>query len=156
MRARTTLPTLPAFRLPLLIALALAAWLAVPALAWPGRPRCRTRPRPRPYFLAIAKDSQTFLVMGRRARSVIKQLPCATGQADGDKLKEGDLRTPEGVYFVRRKLAGGLDYELYGDLAFTLDFPNPVDRARASPARASGSTARGRPIGRARPRAAWP
>ncbi|MEG6549377.1 L,D-transpeptidase family protein [Desulfocurvibacter africanus] len=80
-------------------------------------------------FLAIDKASQTFFLMERRSplRKAV-ELPCATGQVAGDKYREGDLRTPEGVYFIQRKLTTGLDYQLYGDIAYTLNFPNPVDR----------------------------
>ena len=80
-------------------------------------------------FLAIDKASQTFFLMERHSplRKAV-ELPCATGQVAGDKYREGDLRTPEGVYFIQRKLTSGLDYQLYGDIAYTLNFPNPVDR----------------------------
>jgi murein L,D-transpeptidase YafK len=149
MRDRSTPPTaFASIRFAALAALTIFACLAGPGrvLAWeaelPDTPETPT------YFLAIDKERQAFLVMGRESPlKVLKELPCATGQADGDKLKEGDLRTPEGVYFVRRKLAGGLDYELYGDLAFTLDFPNPVDRARGKSGTGIWIHGRGRPIG---------
>jgi murein L,D-transpeptidase YafK len=54
--------------------------------------------------------------------------PCTTGQQAGDKYVTGDLRTPEGVYFVGYKIAGGLDFKEYGGIAYTLNYPNPVDR----------------------------
>lgn len=82
-------------------------------------------------FLAVDKASQTFYVLERRSPlRKIHELPCATGQVAGDKYREGDLRTPEGVYFIERTLRGGLDYQLYGDIAYTLNFPNPVDRIK--------------------------
>ncbi len=82
-------------------------------------------------FLAVDKASQTFYVLERRSPlRKIHELPCATGQVSGDKFREGDLRTPEGVYFIERKLSGGLNYQLYGDIAYTLNFPNPVDRIK--------------------------
>lgn len=56
--------------------------------------------------------------------------PCVTGQLDGDKQQTNDLRTPEGVYFVEYKIAGGLDFREYGGIAYTLNYPNPVDRLR--------------------------
>ena len=42
----------------------------------------------------------------------------------------GDLKTPEGVYFIVTKLSSGLDFAEYGGLAYTLNYPNPVDRLR--------------------------
>lgn len=56
--------------------------------------------------------------------------PCVTGQLEGDKQQINDLRTPEGVYFVEYKIAGGLDFREYGGIAYTLNYPNPVDRLR--------------------------
>jgi len=79
-------------------------------------------------FLAVDKSTQTFFVFEQKSPlKIAGQYACATGQALGDKLKQGDLRTPEGVYFIQNRMASGLDYSLYGDLAFTLNFPNPVD-----------------------------
>jgi murein L,D-transpeptidase YafK len=48
------------------------------------------------------------------------------GQAAGDKIREGDMRTPIGVYhIVMRKT--NLE-EKYGPLAFVTDYPNRFDR----------------------------
>lgn len=81
--------------------------------------------------VAVDKKSQAFFLLSRQSPvRVAEFLPCATGQLLGDKLKEGDLRTPEGVYFIVRRKASGLNYELYGDLAFPLNFPNPADVVR--------------------------
>ncbi len=79
-------------------------------------------------FVAIDKNSQTFFLFEHKSPlRVVEKLPCTTGLLTGDKAKEGDLRTPEGVYFITSRLDGGLDWEQYGDLAFPLNFPNPVD-----------------------------
>lgn len=56
--------------------------------------------------------------------------PCVTGQLQGDKYQTNDLKTPEGVYFVDYKIASGLDFKEYGGIAYTLNYPNPVDRLR--------------------------
>lgn len=56
--------------------------------------------------------------------------PCVTGQLQGDKQQINDLRTPEGIYFVEYKIANGLDFKEYGGIAYTLNYPNPVDRLR--------------------------
>lgn len=56
--------------------------------------------------------------------------PCVTGQLAGDKQQVNDRRTPEGVYFVEYKIANGLDFREYGGIAYTLNYPNPVDRLR--------------------------
>jgi murein L,D-transpeptidase YafK len=79
-------------------------------------------------FVAIDKNAQTFFLFERKSPlRQVEKLPCTTGLLLGDKAREGDLRTPEGVYFITSRLDGGLDWEQYGDLAYPLNFPNPVD-----------------------------
>ncbi len=81
-----------------------------------------------PRFLAVDKSSQTFWMFEQKSPlRVATQLPCTTGKEPGTKWKEGDLKTPEGVYFIKDRLTGGLDFNLYGDVAFTLNYPNPID-----------------------------
>ncbi|MUM77937.1 L,D-transpeptidase family protein [Pseudodesulfovibrio sp. F-1] len=84
-----------------------------------------------PRLLAVDKSSQTLVMLERFSplRELLR-FPCTTGQADGDKLVEGDLRTPEGVYFIGQRINWKLDWDLYGDLAYALNYPNPVDRIK--------------------------
>ncbi len=51
-----------------------------------------------------------------------------TGKSNGDKLKEGDLRTPVGIYRLTKKL-DKLD-PFYGPMAFVTSYPNFYDRIR--------------------------
>ncbi|MDQ7834764.1 MAG: L,D-transpeptidase family protein [Humidesulfovibrio sp.] len=82
-------------------------------------------------MIAIDKDSQTFFMFTKKSPlEVSRKLPCTTGSAPGDKMREGDMRTPEGVYFVEEKVPGKLDFGLYGDHAFSLNYPNPIDRLK--------------------------
>jgi len=82
-------------------------------------------------FIAVDKDAQTFFIYDHKSPlRVVGSFPCATGQRPGDKLHEGDLKTPEGVYFIQGRLHRKLDWTLYGDLAYPLNFPNPVDRIK--------------------------
>jgi murein L,D-transpeptidase YafK len=84
-----------------------------------------------PRFVAVDKNAQSFTLLSRQSPlAVVAAIPCTTGQMLGDKSKEGDLRTPEGVYFITTRKSAGLNYSLYGDLAFPLDFPNPADVLR--------------------------
>ena len=48
--------------------------------------------------------------------------------ADGDKFKEGDLKTPLGVYTIRRRFTPSDQF--YGPLAFVLSYPNTYDKVR--------------------------
>ena len=82
-------------------------------------------------FLGIDKDSQELYLFSQQSPlTVSDRFACTTGESPGDKFEEGDLKTPEGVYFIKSRLDSGLDYELYGNRAYTLNFPNPIDRMK--------------------------
>jgi murein L,D-transpeptidase YafK len=98
-------------------------------------------------FVAVDKKSQSFSLLVRQSPLRVAQaIPCATGQELGDKFKEGDLKTPEGVYFITQRKNAGLNYELYGDLAFVLNFPNPMDVLRRKSGHGIWIHGRGHPI----------
>lgn len=118
---------------------------AAPARAWQAE--LASHPRLPSTFLAIDKGSQQFYIYSQKSPlRELKRLPCATGQAVGDKQEQGDLRTPEGVYFIERRLTSGLDYGLYGDQAFTLNYPNPVDRIKGKTGSGIWIHGRGDPV----------
>ncbi len=51
------------------------------------------------------------------------------GKNNGDKLREGDRKTPEGFYFVLSYIPPEkLDKTLFGEGAFTLNYPNIMDK----------------------------
>lgn len=101
------------------------------ALAEGWTPELKSHPAGPSRFLAISKKKQRFFIFEQKSPlSLVNDLACTTGEKEGDKLVEGDLRTPEGVYFIQSRKDEGLDFDLYGNLAFTLNFPNPVDRLR--------------------------
>jgi murein L,D-transpeptidase YafK len=54
-----------------------------------------------------------------------------TGKIKGDKVKEGDLKTPVGIYQITKKLTkeNKLD-SFYGPLAFVTSYPNTYDKYR--------------------------
>lgn len=57
----------------------------------------------------------------------LKSFRIAIGKAEGDKLVEGDNKTPEGVYFAQSHIPGMKLPEKYGAMAIPIDFPNPMD-----------------------------
>jgi murein L,D-transpeptidase YafK len=64
--------------------------------------------------------------MVKGAPFIVRKFPCITGKRQGDKLEEGDQRTPEGIYFPlfwKSNLP-----EIYGIGAFPLNYPNLLDR----------------------------
>ncbi|MFO8031298.1 MAG: L,D-transpeptidase family protein [Desulfohalobiaceae bacterium] len=85
------------------------------------------------HFLGVDKSSQELYLYAQRSPTqILRQYTCSTGGKSGDKLLEGDKKTPEGVYFLERRIKHDLDFELYGDLAFTLNYPNPVDKIQGN------------------------
>ena len=60
---------------------------------------------------------------------LLKTYPIAIGKKKGDKQQEGDLKTPEGIYFSLSHLTKeSLLQSKYGDLAIPTDYPNLYDR----------------------------
>jgi murein L,D-transpeptidase YafK len=51
----------------------------------------------------------------------------STGKANGNKKLSGDLRTPEGVYFITRHIPGKELPDLYGISAYPMNYPNEWD-----------------------------
>ncbi|MDD5399967.1 MAG: L,D-transpeptidase family protein [Sulfurimonas sp.] len=54
-----------------------------------------------------------------------------TGKHKGDKIKEGDLKTPIGIYQITKKLSKNTKLDsFYGPLAFVTSYPNLYDSYR--------------------------
>ncbi|MDR0827641.1 MAG: L,D-transpeptidase family protein [Desulfovibrio sp.] len=83
------------------------------------------------YLFVVDKSRQKLAFFEKHSPfRLSKVFICTTGQKPGDKEVEKDLKTPEGIYFVVRHIEGGLDFTKFGPEAFTLNYPNPVDRLR--------------------------
>jgi len=61
--------------------------------------------------------------------------PCTTGKVNGDKFREGDLKTPIGIYWLNQAWAGwelaqyyGNGANVYGTGAFEVSYPNYFDQ----------------------------
>lgn len=80
-------------------------------------------------LFVVDKEEQSLVVFSNKS-PLRKEYDwkVTTGEVQGDKKKEGDLKTPEGIYFLENKIIDNLDYELYGEMALTLNYPNPVDK----------------------------
>ena len=60
-----------------------------------------------------------------------KEYSAFTGKRKGDKVTEGDLKTPIGVYNIVQKLSKDTNLnEFYGPLAFVTSYPNVYDTYR--------------------------
>ena len=82
-------------------------------------------------YIAVDKKRQVLMVINAQGETPVPTaFLCTTGQVPGNKQVEGDLKTPEGVYFVVKHITSGLDFAMYGHEAYTLNYPNPVDKLR--------------------------
>lgn len=114
----------------LLLALFAAALLPAPAAADNWQARLFEYGSPA-HIVGVDKKKRTFNFFEKKSPFRLRySYPCVTGQLPGDKQQINDLRTPEGIYFVEYKIAHGLDFREYGGIAYTLNYPNPVDRLR--------------------------
>lgn len=60
---------------------------------------------------------------------LLSEFQIAMGKAEGDKVKEGDNKTPEGFYLAQRHRDGSsIPKERYGPHAIPLNFPNVFDK----------------------------
>lgn len=85
-----------------------------------------------PYALVIDKSKNRLYVFSNQGVGAVPQLIddfyIVLGQKIGDKMVEGDLRTPTGTYFVTSYLAPEILPPLYGSGAFPINYPNEYDR----------------------------
>lgn len=58
---------------------------------------------------------------------VIKKFHATLGQVKGDKEDEGDLKTPEGIYTFKSRLAPPTLKAKFGCMAYYISFPNAYD-----------------------------
>jgi len=81
--------------------------------------------------LLVDKARQTLLVLTSNATGTIQVLDTfriTTGKVDGDKAKEGDQKTPEGIYDIINSIPGSQLTDKYGPIAFVLNYPNLIDK----------------------------
>lgn len=98
-------------------------------------------------LVVVDKASQQLHLYKQQSPLTLeKSFGCTTGQKAGDKAVSGDLRTPEGVYFVVDKVRQPLDFGEYGSMAYALNYPSPIDRLRGKTGHGIWIHSRGRPI----------
>lgn len=82
------------------------------------------------YAVLVHKAKSEVLVvdMGPDKARIVKRFKASLGEMFGDKLEEGDKRTPDGVYRVIAIEEGDELPNYYGPRAFVLNYPNSLDR----------------------------
>ena len=75
------------------------------------------------YLLAQRNDGR-----GIGRLQVVFDAYVSIGNKGMGKWREGDTKTPTGVYFVQKHMTDFMLPDLYGSGALTLDYPNPLDK----------------------------
>jgi len=82
--------------------------------------------------LIVDKSRHRIYVFQRESANeparLIRDFYISTGRKQGNKKIEGDLRTPEGVYFITSWIPDNELPEKYGVGAFPTNYPNALDR----------------------------
>ena len=81
--------------------------------------------------LLVDKKSHRLYVYERDSDGtpkLVQEFYVSTGKANGNKQVSGDLRTPEGVYFITRHIPGEKLPDLYGVGAYPMNYPNEWDK----------------------------
>ncbi len=81
--------------------------------------------------IVIDKSNHRLYLYKRQSNNLPPKLVgdfyISTGKKQGDKFKKGDLRTPEGVYFITSWIPDNKLPEKYGIGAFPVNYPNELD-----------------------------
>jgi murein L,D-transpeptidase YafK len=83
------------------------------------------------YSFVVDKSKRSLVVYQWKDNDLnpIAEYPTDIGKKSGDKRKENDHRTPVGIYFLQKQLTQPeIPFSLYGNLAFTTDYPNIFDK----------------------------
>jgi len=86
----------------------------------------------RSHIILVEKRSQRLLVLSKQNGSLIVENSylCSTGKIGGNKQESGDLKTPEGIYFLQKKIDSSALPPKYGAGAYVLDYPNGFDKLK--------------------------
>ena len=80
------------------------------------------------YVILVEKDSQQlFLYAYEGTFRELYRMNCSTGKVRGNKSVSGDMKTPEGVYFITKQIPKRDLAPIYGTRAFPIDYPNSFD-----------------------------
>lgn len=83
------------------------------------------------FIFLVDKSKRLMRVYETQSNGItlIDEHPTDIGKNDGNKTKRDDHKTPEGIYFLQKKLTQPeIPFDTYGEIAFTTDYPNFFDR----------------------------
>lgn len=83
------------------------------------------------FVFLVDKEQRKLSVFERNGEKIqkIQEFPADIGKNGGNKTKRDDARTPEGIYFLEKRLSQPeIPFNMYGAIAFTTNYPNLFDR----------------------------
>jgi murein L,D-transpeptidase YafK/ketosteroid isomerase-like protein len=81
------------------------------------------------YIIVVDKQYQKMYVFHKNGTfSKVFEAPCSTGKNPGSKQVAGDAKTPNGIFFATKILPNPGPPEIYGSMAFPLDYPTISDK----------------------------
>jgi murein L,D-transpeptidase YafK len=81
------------------------------------------------YIIVVDKQFQKIYVFHKNGTfSKVFEASCSTGKNPGSKQVAGDAKTPNGIFFVTKILPNPGPSEVYGSMAFPLDYPTISDK----------------------------
>jgi murein L,D-transpeptidase YafK len=81
------------------------------------------------HVIVVEKESQTLsLYSNNGSYAKVFSTRCSTGEKPGAKTRNGDKKTPEGIYFFTQEFHDKDLAPVYGTRAFPIDYPNVLDR----------------------------
>lgn len=83
------------------------------------------------FVILVDKEQRKLSVFERNGEQIkkVEEYPADIGKNGGNKEKRDDARTPEGIYFLEKRLSQPeIPFMMYGALAFTTNYPNLFDR----------------------------
>ena len=82
---------------------------------------------PGSFYLVMVKNKSELTARSFADGKILKTYRAISGATPGDKVREGDRRTPEGIYFVEREVPKHRLQKLHGPVGYQLNYPNAVD-----------------------------
>lgn len=82
------------------------------------------------FYIFVNKEANSLSLRSlQEPGKVLKTYRAISGLNAGDKVREGDRKTPEGIYVTTRRVSSAELYPpLHGPAGIAMNYPNPVDR----------------------------
>jgi ketosteroid isomerase-like protein len=81
------------------------------------------------YIIVVDKEYQKLYVFYKNGTfTKVFEASCSIGKNPGTKQVTGDAKTPNGIFFATKMLSNPGPPEIYGSMAFPLDYPTVSDK----------------------------